>query len=190
MQEEDVDPKYGIPKKRAFSTEEFQRKRTEQNRNKPKIKLFSNTRQQDIPAKKAVYHKKYFDSADWAQTGLIHEVHPRIFHCNDYSFCEDPKPEKSIEEHSLQRTNRRYFDSADWMTSGEVYLPYPELLEKRNNYINHNKFSTGTARRILQKPNGRVYFDSADWAATGVAPSYLHHPKLGLTHNVLIGTIS
>jgi len=192
--QEEVDPKYGLPKKQKFVgfAERFNRapqKVQRTNAGKPTTRLASPAKPKLAPTAE----RKYFDSADWsmAKGGEVHPLHPQLFSDNAEGSAKPKskervkrKPLKTVEDKQLE-PGVQYFDSADYAMVGNKYSlkgkTHPQLLDDSK----PPSSDYGSLRKhictSLVKKKGRTYFDSADYAMhTEVAR--VHHPKLGFDH--------
>jgi len=188
--QEEVDPKYGLPKKQKFVgiADRFNHAQQPRQRTtdagRPTTKLASPVKQKTAPTAE----RKYFDSADWAQGGEVHPLYPRLFNSNADAGVKPKlrerskrKPSKTVEDKHMDEKGKQYFDSADWSMVGNKYSlkgqAHPALLDDS---LPPSGDYGGLRKHICTSmiKKGRIYFDSADWALHGEAVT-VHHPKLG-----------
>jgi len=197
QEHEEVDPKYGLPKKPKFSFAE--RFNSQQQQQQPKAKHprtdagkpTTNLASSKMKTAPTNSERKYFDSADWAQGGEVHPLHPKLFDNNaDLSATSNVrrervkrKPAKTVEDKQLEPEGTQYFDSADWAKQGDKYAlkmkgkAHPALLDSsRPPSGDYGGLRKHICTSMIKK--GRIYFDSADWALNGETVS-VHHPRLG-----------
>jgi len=189
--QEEVDPKYGLPKKQKFvgfaerfNAQQSQKSQRNTNAGTPTTRLAALAKPKTAPTAE----RKYFDSADWAQGGEVHPLHPKLFNVEGSAERKPPlrervkrKPAKTVEHKHLEE-GKQYFDSADWAMAGSKYplkrKAHPDLLDdSRSSSGNYGGLRKHICTSIIKK-KGRIYFDSADWAISGEAVQ-VHHPKLG-----------